>query len=105
MLRRGGRSGSDEAAFEFVDTGFELVQVFESGFEFVEGFDDACETLIVLLAADAGLHPAVEGPHGKDKDPKLHGTLGRGLLAMLRIGRVYRGLEVGRQKVGGEVAE
>ncbi len=105
MLRRGGRSGSGEAAFELVDTGFELVQVFESGFEFVEGFDDARETLIVLLAADAGLHPAVEGRHDKDEDPKLHGTLGRGLLAMLSIEKVYRELEVGRQNVGSEVAE
>jgi hypothetical protein len=69
------------------------VQIFEAGLEFVEGFDDACETLIVLLAADAGLHPAIEGPHGKDKDPKLHGTSGLGVLAMLSIERVYRELE------------
>jgi hypothetical protein len=41
---------------------------------------------------DAGLHPTIEGPHGKDEDPELHGTSGRGLLAMLRIGRVYREL-------------
>jgi hypothetical protein len=68
------------------------VQIFEAGFELVEGFDDAGETLVVLLTVDAGLHPAIEGPHGKDEDPKLHGTSGRGLLAMLRIGRVYREL-------------
>jgi hypothetical protein len=79
-----------------VDAGFELVQVFEAGFELVESFDDAGETLIVLLAADAGLHPAIEGPHGKDEDPKLHGTSGRGLQAMLLIERVYRGMDAGR---------
>ena len=81
------------------------MQVFEAGFEFVEGFDDAGKTLIVLLAVDAGLHPAIEGPRGKDEDPKLHGTSGRGLQAMLSIGRVYR--ELGGEKwiVGAGVAE
>jgi hypothetical protein len=89
-LRGSGRSRGGQAGFEFVDTGFELVEVFEAGFKLVEGFDNAGKTLVVLLASDAGLHPAVEGPHEKDEDPKLHGTLGRGLLAMLRIERVYR---------------
>ena len=81
------------------------MQVFEAGFESVEGFDDAGKTLIVLLAVDAGLHPAIEGPRGKDEDPKLHGTSGRGLQAMLSIGRVYR--ELGGEKwiVGVGVAE
>jgi len=51
------------------------------------------------------LHPAVEGPHGKDEDPELHGTSGRGLLAMLRIKRVYKEKGVKRCLVGGEVAE
>jgi hypothetical protein len=88
-LRWSGRTGSGEAGFEFVDAGFELVQVFEAGFEFVEGFDDAGKTLIVLLAVDAGLHPTIESPHGKDEDPKLHGTSGRGLQAMSSIERVY----------------
>ena len=73
-----------------MDTGFELVQVLEAGFEFVEGLDDAGKTLVLPLAVDAGLHPTIEGPHGKDEDPELHGTSGRGLLAMLRIRRVYR---------------
>ena len=73
-----------------METGFEFVQVFEAGFEFVEGFDDAGKTLVVLLAADSGLHPAIEGPHGKDEDPELHGTLGRGFLAMLSIRKAYR---------------
>jgi hypothetical protein len=90
LLREGGRSCGGEAGFEIVNAGFELVQVFKAGFEFVEGFDDARKTLIVLLAADARLHPTIEGPHGKDEDPKLHGTSGRGLQAMLRIERVYR---------------
>jgi hypothetical protein len=81
------------------------VQVLEVGFEFVEGFDDAGKTLIVLLAVDAGLHPSIEGPHGKDEDPKLHGTSGRGLLAMLSIGRVYRELEAGWRILSGGVAE
>ena len=85
----GGRCGG-EAGFEFVDAGFEFVQIFEAGFEFVERFDDAGKTLIVLLAPGAGLHPTIEGPHGKDEDPELHGTLGRGLLAMLSIEKVYR---------------
>jgi len=76
-LRWFGRSRGGQAGFEFVDAGFELVEVFEAGFKFVEGFDYAGKTLIVLLAADAGLHPAVEGPHEKDEDPKLHGTSGR----------------------------
>ena len=88
-----------------MDAGFELVQVFETGFEFVEGFDDAGEPLIVLLAVDAGLHPTIEGPHGKDEDPKLHGTSGRGLQAMLSIGRVYRGLGGERWIRRGGVAE
>ena len=95
MLDGRGRSCGGEAGFEFVDAGFELVQVFEAGLEFVEGFDDAGKTFIVLLAVDAGLHPTIEGPHGKDKDPKLHGTSGRGLLAMLLIERVYRESGVG----------
>jgi hypothetical protein len=42
------------------------------------------------------LHPAIEGPHGKDEDPKLHGTSGRGLQAMLLIERVYRGMDAAR---------
>ena len=75
-----------------MDAGFEFVQVFEAGFEFVEGFYDSTETLVVPLPVDAGLHPTIEGPHGKDEDPELHGTSGRGLLAMLRIKRVYREL-------------
>ena len=75
-----------------MDAGFELVEIFEAGFEFVEGFDDAGKTLVVLLAMDAGLHPTIEGPRGKDEDPELHGTSGRGVLAMLRIRRVYREL-------------
>jgi len=89
LLRGDGSSARGETIFEFVDAGFEFVQVFEAGFEFVEGFDDAGKTLVVLLAADAGLHPAIEGPHGKDEDPKLHGTSGLGLLAILSIERVY----------------
>jgi hypothetical protein len=92
LLRWSGRSRGGQAGFEFEDAGFELVEIFEAGFEFVEGLDDAGKTLVVLLAVDAGLHPTIEGPHGKDEDPELHGTSGRGLLAMLRIGRVYRGL-------------
>ncbi len=75
-----------------MDTGFEFLQIFEAGFEFVECFDDAGKTLVFPLASDAGLHPTIEGPHGKDEDPKLHGTSGRDLQAMLRIGRVYREL-------------
>jgi hypothetical protein len=105
LLRGGGRSRGGQAGFEFVDTGFELVEIFEAGLKFVESFDDARKTLVVLLAADAGLHPAIEGPHGKDEDPKLHGTSGRGLLAMLRIERVYREQGAGRRIVGGRVAE
>jgi hypothetical protein len=81
------------------------VQVFEARFELVESFDDAGETLVVLLAADAGLHPAIEGPHGKDEDPELHGTLGRGLQAMLLIERVYRELNMRRRIVRGGMAE
>jgi hypothetical protein len=98
--RRNGNSGmlgrwcgwscGGQAIFKFVETGFEFVQVFEAGFEFVEGFDDAGKTLVVLLAADSGLHPAIEGPHGKDEDPELHGTLGRDFLAMLSIRKAYR---------------
>ena len=72
-----------------MDAVFELLQVFKARFEFVEGFHDAGKTLVVLLTVDAGLHPTIEGPHGKDEDPELHGTSGLGLLAMLRIGRVY----------------
>jgi hypothetical protein len=105
LLDGRGRRCSGEAGFEFVDAGFELVQVFEAGFELVEGFDDAGKTLIVLLAVDAGLHPAIEGPHGKDEDPKLHGTLGRGLLAMLLIERVYKELDMGKGIVRVGVAE
>jgi hypothetical protein len=78
LLHGRGRSCGGEAGFDFVNAGFEFVQVFEAGFEFVEGFDDAGKTLVVLLAADAGLHPTIEGPHGKDEDPKLHGTSGPG---------------------------
>jgi len=81
------------------------VQIFEAWFEFVEGFDDAGKTLIVLLAVDAGLHPTIEGPHGKDEDPKLHGTSGRGLQAMLLIERVYRESDMGRGLVRVGVAE
>ena len=73
-----------------MDASFEFVQVFEAGFEFVECFNDAGKTLVVLLAVDAGLHPTIERPRGKDEDPELHGTSGRGVQAMLRIGRVYR---------------
>ena len=105
MLGGGGRSRGREAGFKFMHAGFELVQVFEAGFEFVEGFNDAGKTLIVLLAVDAGLHPAIEGPHSKDEDPKLHGTSGRGLQAMLSIGRVYRGLGGERWIRRGGVAE
>jgi hypothetical protein len=90
LLDGGGRSRCQESGFEFVDAGFELVEVFEAWFEFVKGFDDAGKTLIVLLAVDTGFDPTIEGPHGQDKDPKLHGTSGRGLEAMLLIGRVYR---------------
>jgi hypothetical protein len=81
------------------------VEIFEAGFELVEGFDDAGETLIVLLAMDAGLHPTIEGPHGKDEDPKLHGTSGRGLQAMLSIRKVYRESGIGRGIVRVGVAE
>ena len=88
-----------------MDAGFEFVQVFEAGFKFVQGFDYAGKTLVVLLATDAGLHPAVEGPHEKDEDPKLHGTSGRGLQAMLRIEKVYKEVGAGRGIVGGRVAE
>ena len=105
MLHGRGRNGSGEAGFEFVDAGFELVQVFETGFELVESFDDAGKTLIVLPAPGAGLHPTIESPHGKDEDPKLHGTSGRGLQAMLSIGRVYRVLGAERWIVRGRVAE
>ena len=77
LLRGRGRNGDCETRFEFVDAGFEFVQVFEAGFKFVEGFDDAGETLVFLLTMEAGLHPAIEGPHGKDEDPELHGTSGR----------------------------
>jgi hypothetical protein len=77
----------------------------EAGFEFVEGFDDAGKTLVVLLATDAGLHPAIEGPHGKDEDPELHGTSGRGLQAMLSMEKVYRELKVARRIVRRGVAE
>jgi hypothetical protein len=73
-----------------VDAGFEIVQVFEAGFESIEGFDDAGKALVVFLAVDAGLHPTIESPYGKDEDPELHGTSGRGLLAMLSIERFYR---------------
>ena len=104
-MRGGGRSRGGQAGFEFVDTGFELVEIFEAGLKFVESFDDARKTLVVLLAADAGLHPAIEGPHGKDEDPKLHGTSGRGLQAMLSIERVYRELGMGRGIVRVGVAE
>jgi hypothetical protein len=92
LLSGCGRSGGCKAIFKFVDAVFQFLQVFEAGFELVEGFDDAGETLVVLLAMDAGLHPAIESPDGKDEDPELHGTSGRGLQAMLRIGRVYREL-------------
>jgi hypothetical protein len=104
-LRWSGRSRGGQAVFEFVNAGFKLVQVFEAGLEFVEGFDDAGKTLIVLLAVDAGLHPTIEGPHGKDEDPKLHGTSGRGLQAMLSIGKVYRESGIGRRIVRAGVAE
>src|SRR6266849_4786852 len=100
LSRWSGRTGSGEAGFEFVEAGFKLVQVFEAGFEFIKGFDDAGETLIVLLAVDAGLHPAIEGPHGKNEDPELHGTSGRGLQAMLLIERVYRELLAGSGILG-----
>ena len=105
LLHWSGGGGSGEAAFEFVDTGFEFVEVFEAGFKFVEGFDDASKTLVVLLAPDAGLHPAIEGPRGKDEDPKLHGTSGRGLQAMLSIGKVYRQLNTKRGILSGGVAQ
>jgi hypothetical protein len=49
---------------------------------------------------DAGLHPAIESPDGKDEDPELHGTSGRGLQAMLRIGRVYREIDQERRNPG-----
>jgi hypothetical protein len=88
-----------------VDAGFEIVQVFEAGFESIEGFDDAGKALVVFLAVDAGLHPTIESPYGKDEDPELHGTSGRGLLAMLSIERVYRGLDLGQWIVRGGVAE
>ena len=94
LLSGGGRSGGRETIFKFVDASFEFLQVFKARFEFVEGFDDAGKTLVVLLAMDAGLHPAIESPDSKDEDPELHGTSGRGLQAMLRIGRVYRELLV-----------
>ena len=68
-----------------MDAGFEFVKVFQAGFKFVECFYHAGEALVVLLAVDAGLHPTIEGPRGKDEDPELHGTSGRGLQAMLRI--------------------
>ena len=83
-----------------MDTGFEFVEVFEAGFQFIKGFDDAGKTLIVLLTVDAGLHPTIEGPHGKDEDPELHGTSGLGLPAMLRIGRVYKELLAGSGILG-----
>lgn len=62
---------------EFVNAGFQFGDVFEAGFEFVEGFNDASKTLIFLLTADARVHPAIEGPQREDEDPELHGTLGR----------------------------
>jgi hypothetical protein len=68
----------------------------EAGFELVEGFNRAGEKLIVLLAPGAGLHPAVEGPRGKDEDRKLHGTSGRGVLAIWSMERVYRESAGGR---------
>jgi hypothetical protein len=83
-----------------VDAAFELVQVFETGFESIEGLDDASKALVVLLAVDAGLHPTIEGPYGKDKDPELHGTSGLGLLAMLSIEKVYREGRVGSGILG-----
>jgi hypothetical protein len=105
LLCGSGRSRGGEAAFEFVDAGFEFLKVFEAGFELVEGLDDVGKTLVVLLASDAGLHPAIEGPHGKDEDPKLHGTSGRGLQAMLSIDKVYRQWNTKRGIVRGAVAE
>ena len=105
MLRRSGGSCRGEAGFQFVDASFELVQVFEARLKFVEGFDDAGKTFVVLLAMDAGLHPTIEGPHGKDEDPELHGTSGRGLLAMLRMKRVYKEMSAKRLTVIDEVAE
>jgi hypothetical protein len=51
------------------------------------------------------LHPAIEGPRGKDEDPKLHGTSGRGLQAMLSIGKVYRQLVTKRGILSGGVAQ
>jgi hypothetical protein len=60
-----------------------------------EGFNDAGKTVVVLLAVDAGLYPTIEGPHGKDEDPELHGTPGLGLQAMLSLERVYRECGVG----------
>jgi hypothetical protein len=42
---------------------------------------------------------------GKDEDPKLHGTSGLGLLAMLLIERVYREFGTGRRIAGNGVAE
>ena len=63
---------------EFVDAGFELFQVVEAGLEAVERFDDAGKTLILLLTAGAGLHPAIEGPYGEDENPEFHGASGPG---------------------------
>ena len=83
-----------------MDAVFQFLQIFEARFEFVQGFDDASETLIVPLAVDTGLHPAIESPNGKDEDPELHGTSGRGLQAMLRTGRVYREIDQERRNPG-----
>ena len=77
LLRWSGRSRGGKTIFKFVDAGFEFVQILEAGFELVEGLNDAGKTLIVPLPVDAGLHPAIEGPHRKDDDPELHGTSGR----------------------------
>ena len=105
MLCRNGWSGGGEAIFKFVDSVFQFLQFFKAGFELVEGFDYAGKTLVVPLPVDAGLHPTIEGPHGENEDPEFHGTSGRGLLAMLRIERVYRKLRARRRNVDGEVAE
>lgn len=63
---------------EFGDAGFKFFQIVEARLEAIQRFNHIREALIFLLTADAGLHPSVEGPKRKDKNPEFHGASGPG---------------------------
>lgn len=62
--------------FEFMDARFEFREILEARFESIECFNDVGEALIVVLAPDAGLHPAVKSPQRENQQPKFHGASG-----------------------------